>query len=249
LCLLAFSAAVLRGEIPNGNDITVIRGKCGEQVKATYELGSWSDGVIVVTETHTDGNDTFTTEETISLRRCQDVLLRPLNVTNLTCVRREYVTIDGVMDLKSNGVLVTVERDTTTAYNFILEESSCESGITMDSVGSNVTITIDPPTCPGWEHPNNLEYEAFLVYRETNKTVKIAPISGVNSYKLGGISYGLYEFVLNATNSCWEQCTLVRKKFYVPEPTMDMTAPTNSAFHPMPVWIFLLPGVLFFSQF
>ena len=99
---------------------------------------------------------------------------------------------------------------------FSLPESSCESGITMDSVGSNVTITIDPPTCPGWEHPNNLEYEAFLVYRETNKTVKIAPISGVNSYKLGGISYGLYEFVLNATNSCWEQCTLVRKKFYVP---------------------------------
>ncbi|CAI8037394.1 hypothetical protein GBAR_LOCUS20911 [Geodia barretti] len=211
-----------------------------------YALDGWSDGVIVVTETYADGDDTYNTEERISRRRCQDVLFQPLNVTNLTCVRREYVTIDAVIDLKSIGTHVMVEsHDTTTAYNFILEESSCESDITMDSVGSNITITIDPPTCPGWEDPNNLEYEAFLVYSETNnKTVKIAPIlSVVNSYQLHGIPYGLYEFIVNATNSCREQCTLARTKFHIPEPTMDVTAQTNSAFHLMSVWISLLPGI------
>ena len=107
---------------------------------------------------------------------------------------------------------------------FSLPESSCESRITKNAVGSNVTITFDPPTCPGWEDPNNLEYEAFLVYRETNnKTVKIAPIlSVVNSYQLPGIPYGLYEFIVNATNSCREQCTLVRKKFHVPGTFMSL---------------------------
>ena len=105
---------------------------------------------------------------------------------------------------------------------FSLPESSCESRITKNAVGSNVTITFDPPTCPGWEDPNNLEYEAFLIYRETSKTVKIAPISVVNSYQLHGIPYGLYEFIVNATNSCREQCTLVRKKFHVPGTFMSL---------------------------
>ena len=91
-------------------------------MEATYELNGWSDGLIVVTETHADGNDTYTTKERISRRRCQDVLFQPLNVTNLTCVRREYVTIDAVIDLESIGTHVTVElHNKTTTYIIKLE--------------------------------------------------------------------------------------------------------------------------------
>ena len=71
----------------------------------------------------------------------------------------------------------------------------------------------DLPTCVGWEHYNDLEYEAFLVDSET---VPLCPISGNNTYELSNLSHGHYEFILNATNSCGEQCTLGREIFDVP---------------------------------
>ena len=92
-----------------------------EQVYATYEVDDWSNTMMFINETRKVGNDFLVTTDRFSHRRCNGKTIQ-LNLTNVTCVGQENVTIAGIMDINTNGTSVTVKvKDTSETYTFALE--------------------------------------------------------------------------------------------------------------------------------
>ena len=135
--------------------------------------------------------------ERISLSRCHGENIQ-LNHTNITCVGQENITITGIIDKNTIGTNVMMKVwDRRQKYTFTLEgiqmvimfiklwlfslsESTCESDISTFSLnGTNLTFSVDPPTCIGWKYYDDLQYEAFVVDVKSQETFKSFTVSKI----------------------------------------------------------------------
>ena len=106
--------------------VTTTTGKCKEQVEVLYtgSLDDWRNksGTILLSETHTVGNHTYHSTGRITPVSCQKELSLQLNLTNVTCVQNENITITAVINKYSIGASLKVTLfNTEYEYSFSLK--------------------------------------------------------------------------------------------------------------------------------